>query len=89
MLKDYAGPFGSFTRVLVEHPDSPQAEEARFFAAESLYSAGRFAEAERRYRLVLKAQAPAERQQACLYRLARVAARLELASEGLYQAGRL
>ena len=89
MLKDYAGAFGSFTRVLVEHPDSPQAEEALFFAAESLFSAGRFAEAERRYRLVLKAEPPVERLETCLYRLARVAARLQRPAESLATVGEL
>jgi TolA-binding protein len=89
MLKDYAGAFSSFARVLVEHADSPLAPEALFFAAESLYSGGRFAEAERRYRLVLKAEPSAERLQTCLYRLARAAARLERPAESLAIVGEL
>jgi TolA-binding protein len=89
MLQDYAGALNSFTRVLVEHADSPQAEEALFYAAESLFFAGRFAEAERRYRLVLEADPPAERVETCLYRLARILARLEKPTEALAMVGEL
>jgi TolA-binding protein len=89
MLKDYAGAYSSFARVLVEHPDSALSPEALFFAAESLYSGGRFAEAELRYRLVLQAEPPAERLQTCLYRLARVEARLQRPAESLATVGEL
>jgi TolA-binding protein len=89
VLQDYAGAFSSFTRVLIEHADSPQAEEAPFFAAESLYFSGRFGEAERRYRLVLEGEPSPERAQNCLYRLARIAARLERPSESLALVGEL
>jgi TolA-binding protein len=89
MLQDYAGALISFTRVLVEHADSPQAEEALFYAAESLFFAGRFAEAERRYRLALEGDPPPERIETCLYRLARILARLEKPAEALAMAGEL
>ncbi len=89
MLQDYAGAFSSFTRVLVEHPDSPQAEEALFYAAESLFFAGRFAEAERRYRLVLDGEPSPERDQTCLYRLARIVSKLERPAEALALVGEL
>ncbi len=89
MLQDYSGAYASFTRVLVEHPDSALSPEALFFAAESLFFAGRFGEAERRYRLVLSAQPSAERTQACLYRLARSAARLERPADSLALVGEL
>ena len=79
-LRDYPAALASFTRVLVDHPEAPQAGESLFYAAESLYFAGRLAEAERRYRLVLEGlsrQSPAssERRETCLYRLARIQAR--------------
>ena len=89
MLQDYAGAISSFTRVLVEHPDSPQAEEALFFAAESLFFSGRFGEAERRYRLVLEGGPSTERHQTCLYRLARLLSKLERPSESLALVGEL
>jgi len=87
-LRDYPSALASFTRVLVDHPEAPQAAEALFYAAESLYFAGRLAEAERRYRLVLagltrQSASASERRETCLYRLARIQARLERPSEAL------
>ena len=87
-LRDYPSALASFTRVLVDHPEAPQAGESLFYAAESLYFAGRLSEAERRYRLVLEGLAPksasaAERRETCLYRLARIQARLTRPSEAL------
>ncbi len=79
-LRDYPAALASFTRVLVDHPETPQAGESLFYAAESLYFAGRLTEAERRYRLVLEGlprQSPSasDRRETCLYRLARIQAR--------------
>ena len=83
VLKDYPAALSSFTRVLVNHADSPQAGEALFYAAESLYLAGRYAEAERRYRLVLEGQPAPERVETSLYRLTRILARLNRPAEAL------
>jgi TolA-binding protein len=87
-MRDYPAALSSFTRVLVDHPGALQAGEALFYAAESLYFAGRYAEAERRFRLALDGlvqQIPSvvERRETCLYRLARIQARLERPAEAL------
>jgi TolA-binding protein len=87
-MRDYPAALASFTRVLVDYPDAPQAGEALFYAAESLYFAGRYAEAERRFRLALdgltqQTSSAGERRETCLYRLARIQARLERPAEAL------
>lgn len=83
--EQYVPALASFSRLVVEFPQSAFAEEARFYAAEAAFFAGRGAEAERRYRGLLaeSARMSAAQQETVLYRLALILAERGAASEAL------
>ncbi|MBN2551814.1 MAG: tetratricopeptide repeat protein [Spirochaetales bacterium] len=68
--EEYGAALTAFSRILVEFPDSPHADEAVFFVGECHFFLGRYAEAERSFRSALASEPPPEQWETALYRLA-------------------
>jgi len=80
---DYSGALTAFSRIVVEFPGSPYADEAVFFVGECHFFLGRYAEAERSFRSVLASDPPPEQLQTSLYRLALILSELGRSGEAL------
>jgi len=86
---DYSRSLTAFSRIVVQFPDSPYADEALFFLGESHFFLRRYAEAERSYRSVLAGTPTAEQWQTSLYRLAVINAEMGRNQRALELCGQL